>query len=172
MRCVLQRVHGASVRLQTAETHGINAAKNHAHPVAQSSLETFESTIHHGVVALVGIQVSDSKDDIHRMAKRILSLRLWPNEDGKPWAWNVSQAKGQILCVSQFTLCARNKKGTKLDFSRAMPPDQARAMYDEFLATLRGMDPTVDVKDGVFGAMMDISLVNDGPVTILLDSTD
>jgi D-tyrosyl-tRNA(Tyr) deacylase len=172
MKCLIQRVSQAAVRLQTTETHGIHASKNLSHPIASSSsLQTFESSIGKGLVALVGIEKTDSIRDVEYIARKLLTLRLFPNDDGKPWDLSVQSARGSILCVSQFTLSGRNKKGTKMDFSRAMAPDQAKEMYEELLKRLR-RDSNVDIKDGVFGAMMDVSIVNDGPVTILLDSRE
>ena len=167
MKCVIQRVSSASVRLQPAT----QAAKNLTHPIAQSAGD-FESKIGKGLLCLVGIEASDEKQDVEYIAKKILGLRLWPDDNGKPWSHNVAQAKASILCVSQFTLSGRTRKGTRPDFSRAMAPDKAKAMYEEFLATLRGQAAQNDVvvEDGVFAAMMDVELVNDGPVTILLDS--
>ena len=173
MKCVIQRVSQAAVRLQHVDSHGLNAAKNLSHPVA-STAENFESRINSGLVCLVGIEGSDEKKDIDYIAKKVLTLRLFPDGDGKPWTWNVAQAQGSILCVSQFTLSGRTRKGTKPDFSRAMAPDRAKTMYDEFLATLRQQAEAqnVTVQDGVFAAMMDVTLTNDGPVTVILDSTN
>ena len=136
--------------------------------------EAFESKIGKGLLCLVGIEASDEKKDIDYIAKKVMTLRLWPDGENRPWSLNVAQAQGSILCVSQFTLSGRTRKGTKPDFSRAMAPDRARSMYDEFVATLRrhADEQQVAVKDGVFAAMMDVSLTNDGPVTILLDSAN
>ena len=161
------------MHLQRVDSHGANAAKNLTHPVAQQA-EAFESKIGKGLVCLVGIEASDEKKDIDYIAKKVMTLRLWPDGENRPWSLNVAQAQGSILCVSQFTLSGRTRKGTKPDFSRAMAPDRARSMYDEFVATLRrhADEQQVAVKDGVFAAMMDVSLTNDGPVTILLDSAN
>ncbi|MEO2191438.1 MAG: D-aminoacyl-tRNA deacylase [bacterium] len=163
MRCVIQRVSSASVRLQPG--HAKNA------PIRQQQPD-FESRIGAGMLCLIGIESDDTSKDLEYIAKKIMGLRLWPDDAGKPWNHNVAQANGSILCVSQFTLSARTRKGTRPDFSRAMAPDQAKSMYEEFIATLRGRaaQSGVVVQDGVFAAMMDVELINDGPVTILLDS--
>lgn len=165
MKCVIQRVSSASVRLQPGHAKNV--------PIRQQQPD-FESKIGRGLLCLIGIESNDSSQDLEYIAKKILGLRLWPDDAGKPWSHNVAQAKGSILCVSQFTLSARTRKGTKPDFSRAMAPDRAKSMYEEFMTTLRGQASQngVVVQDGVFAAMMDVELVNDGPVTILLDSAN
>ena len=96
-------------------------------------------------------------------------MRLWPSEK-KAWDHNVQQQDMELLCVSQFTLYGR-LKGNKSDFSKAMGPQAAQEFYSSFLARLRRQahDPE-KIKDGVFGAMMQVELVNDGPVTFILDS--
>lgn len=99
-------------------------------------------------------------------------MRIWPSEDGtRPWHLNVQQLSGGILCVSQFTLYGR-LNGNKPDHSRAAPPAAARQLYNDFLAELRSQYIGEQVQDGVFGAMMNVSSVNDGPVTWLLDSEE
>ncbi|KDN52388.1 D-tyrosyl-tRNA deacylase [Tilletiaria anomala UBC 951] len=94
---------------------------------------------------------------------------LW---GGKPWKTNVVALGGEVLCVSQFTLHARMNKGTKPDFHRAMGGQSARELYEQFLASMREAYKCDCIKDGQFGAMMDVSFVNDGPVTIILDTFD
>lgn len=165
MKCVIQRVSSASVRLQAG------LANNR--PIRQQQPD-FESKIGRGLLCLVGLEANDSSQDLEYIAKKILALRLWPDDADKPWNHNVAQVQGSILCVSQFTLSARTRKGTRPDFSKAMAPDRAKGMYEEFIAKLRGLaaQSGVAVQDGVFAAMMDVELVNDGPVTILLDSTN
>ncbi|PWN87404.1 D-tyrosyl-tRNA deacylase [Acaromyces ingoldii] len=89
---------------------------------------------------------------------------------GKPWKRNVMEIQGEILCISQFTLHARLTKGTKPDFHKSMGGAQAKELYDELLAKLRTQYVAERVKDGAFGEMMQCSLTNDGPVTILVDT--
>lgn len=164
MKCIIQRVSRASVTLQSG------SLKNQQHIVA-SQQPQYSSTIGKGIVALIGIEKTDSEKDVEYMVKKLLTLRLWPNNDnGKQWDLDVTQVDGEILCVSQFTLCGRNKKGSSLDFSRAMAPGQAKDMYEGLIGLLRESYGHDKVKDGVFGAMMDVQIENSGPVTIVLES--
>lgn len=102
--------------------------------------------------------------------RKITGVRLWPSEDGaKPWHRSVQGVGGEILCVSQFTLFGR-LSGNKPDYSKAMPPAQAKEMYEGFLTLLRSAHPGDKVQDGVFGAMMNVLSVNEGPVTWHIDS--
>lgn len=91
---------------------------------------------------------------------------------GKPWKRSVVELGGEVLCVSQFTLFARTVKGTKPDFHRAMGGDSARVIYEALLHKLGDSYSHERIKDGAFGEMMDVSLTNDGPVTILLDTAE
>lgn len=91
---------------------------------------------------------------------------------GKPWKRSVIELGGEVLCVSQFTLFARTVKGTKPDFHRAMGGNDARVIYEALLKKLGDSYSHDKIKDGAFGEMMDVSLTNDGPVTILLDTTE
>eukprot|EP00475_Leptophrys_vorax_P015180 TRINITY_DN21540_c0_g1_i2.p1 TRINITY_DN21540_c0_g1~~TRINITY_DN21540_c0_g1_i2.p1 ORF type:complete len:148 (-),score=5.33 TRINITY_DN21540_c0_g1_i2:47-427(-) len=104
------------------------------------------------------------------MCRKILNLRMWPNEkSGRAWDQSVSQRGYEVLLVSQFTLYGQ-PKGNKLDFHVAMPPQQARPFYEAFVERVRRAYKGDKVKDGVFGAMMDVHLVNSGPVTLFIDS--
>lgn len=164
MKCIIQRVSRASVTLQSG------SLKNQQHIVA-SQQPQYSSTIGKGIVALIGIENTDNEKDVEYMVKKLLTLRLWPNQEGRQWASSVTDIEGDILCVSQFTLCGRNKKGSSLDFSRAMAPGQAKEMYEGLVKSLRQSYGHEDkVKDGVFGAMMDVQIENSGPVTIILES--
>lgn len=101
--------------------------------------------------------------------------RIWPSTassggDQKAWDTSVKDNGYEILCVSQFTLCGR-LKGNKPDFSKAMPPLQAKAMYEKLLDRLKKDYDADKIKDGVFGALMEVSIQNSGPVTITLDSS-
>lgn len=131
---------------------------------------------------LVGISTKDTMEDVNRLSKKILSLRVFedlsqPPETatkwyGKPWAKSVIDIQGEILSVSQFTLYGTIKKGTKPDFHKAAKGHHAVELYGAFLEELAKGLGEEKVKDGEFGAMMDVALVNDGPVTIVWDTLD
>jgi len=131
---------------------------------------------------LVGISIQDTSDDVLKLTKKILSLRVFedmanpPNTKtawyGKPWAKSICDIQGEILSVSQFTLYGTIQKGTKPDFHKAAKGEIAVELYSEFLNQLKVGLGEDKVKDGEFGAMMDVSLVNDGPVTIIWDTKD
>lgn len=133
---------------------------------------------------LVGISTSDTTEDVKKMSKKILGLRVFEDFSesgesqgkwgGKPWSKSLSDDSSlSILSVSQFTLYGTIKKGTKPDFHKAAKGESALILYKELLAQLRsGLGSEDRVKDGEFGAMMDVSLVNDGPVTIVWDTRD
>ena len=125
------------------------------------------SEIGKGILALVGIEVNDTEKDRDFVVNKILNLRIFPDKEGK---MNLSllDIKGEILSVSQFTLTSKLKKGRRPDFGRAMPPKEARVFYDKFLDELKKSG--LSVKDGKFGAMMEVELINDGPVTFIIDS--
>ncbi|TEY70318.1 hypothetical protein BOTCAL_0107g00140 [Botryotinia calthae] len=93
-------------------------------------------------------------------------MRLWDDENGGRWKHNVQDIQGEVLCVSQFTLLASTKKGSKPDFHGALGGDQARELYQLFVTKVQQGYAPERVKDGVFQAMMEVALVNDGPVTL------
>ncbi|KAI0315242.1 D-Tyr tRNAtyr deacylase-like domain-containing protein [Amylostereum chailletii] len=128
------------------------------------------SQISRGLMILVGIGGDDTSADIDVLSKKILTLRVFEDAASSMWKANVKDVGGEILCVSQFTLMANTSKGNKPDFHRAMPSDQSRAMYISFLDKMRSLYPADKIKDGRFGAMMNVSLTNEGPVTFTLDS--
>ena len=119
---------------------------------------------------LVGISIDDSMAEIDKLSKKVLSLRIFEDESRNLWKKNIKEANGEILSVSQFTLMAKTKKGTKPDFHLAQKGHIAKELYEEFLKLLRSDLGEEKVKDGEFGAMMRCSLTNEGPVTIILDS--
>lgn len=131
---------------------------------------------------LVGISTEDTVEDVTKLSKKVLSLRIFEDLSnppgtktawyGKPWAKSVIDIKGEILSVSQFTLYGTIYKGTKPDFHRAAKGEVAVDLYNLFLKQLKQGLGEDNVKDGEFGAMMDVGLVNDGPVTIVWDTKD
>jgi D-aminoacyl-tRNA deacylase len=125
------------------------------------------SEINQGYLALVGIHESDTQDDIDYITKKILNLRLFESENGY-FDKSIKDIEGQILFVSQFTLYGDTKKGNRPSFFKAMPPEKAKLFYENFLENFKTLYPKI--KDGLFGANMQVSLINDGPITIILDS--
>jgi len=114
----------------------------------------------------------DTESDMRHIANKILSLRVFsdPSDPSFMWKKNIKDINGEILCVSQFTLLANTTKGNKPDFHRAMGGEQSRQMYSSLLDLLGKSYGSDKIKDGKFGAMMDVSLTNEGPVTFTLDS--
>ncbi|ODQ78170.1 hypothetical protein BABINDRAFT_162842 [Babjeviella inositovora NRRL Y-12698] len=158
MRVVIQKVKSASVTVDNQVV----------------------SQIGRGLLLLVGLSTTDTVEEVTKLANKVLKLRLFENEfdaakgcwNGKPWAFNTKQAEAEILSVSQFTLYANLKKGAKPDFHRAMKGEHAIELYSEFMRQLAVELSEEKVKDGKFGAMMDVALVNDGPVTIVYDTNE
>lgn len=125
-----------------------------------------------GLLVLVGIKATDTDKDTEYLIRKILNTRLWPAQDGsKAWDQSLSQLQYEVLVVSQFTLMGF-LKGNKPDYHLAMPPQQARQVYNELVHKLQATYMPDKVAQGTFGAMMQVSLVNDGPVTLQLDSED
>lgn len=119
---------------------------------------------------LVGISIDDSMAEVEKLSKKVLNLRIFEDDSKNLWKKNIKEVNGEILSVSQFTLMARTKKGTKPDFHLAQKGHIAKELYEEFLKLLRNDLGEEKVKDGEFGAMMSCSLTNEGPVTIILDT--
>lgn len=145
MRVVLQRSRAASVQVDGTVTGAIEK----------------------GYVLLVGITHEDTEEDAIYAAKKIANLRLWEDEDGK-MNNSILETGGDILSISQFTLYADTKKGRRPSFIEAARPEQAEPLWLFFNKKLKEAGLTVET--GIFGAMMDVELVNDGPVTIIVDS--
>lgn len=129
---------------------------------------TVTGNIDHGLVVLLGIEAADAAEDIAWLAAKIVSLRLFEDESGQ-MARSVIEASGGLLLVSQFTLFASTKKGTKPSWHRAAKPDHAEPLYEHAVAQFAEALGR-PVATGQFGEMMQVSLVNDGPVTLLLDT--
>jgi len=128
------------------------------------------SSIGPGAMALVGIHEDDTKEDLEYCCKRLLACKLWENDSGAPWRHGLKQRGLEILCVSQFTLYGKLTKKNQPDYKHAMKAIQAQEMYNTFLELLKSNYESEKIRDGVFGAYMDVSLVNDGPVTIVIES--
>ncbi|XP_071720493.1 uncharacterized protein [Rutidosis leptorrhynchoides] len=128
------------------------------------------SAIGPGLLVLVGVHDLDSDSDADYICRKVLNMRLFPNEKtGKTWDQNVMQKNYEVLLVSQFTLYGI-LKGNKPDFHVAMTPDRAKSFYASVVERFQRSYKSDAIKDGVFGAMMKVQLVNDGPVTMQLES--
>jgi D-aminoacyl-tRNA deacylase len=119
-----------------------------------------------GVVVLLGVAEGDGEAEADRLAVRVAKLRIFADDDGR-FDRSLLDTAGSALVVSQFTLIADTAKGNRPSFSRAARPERAEPLYQRFCAALRGLG--VQVATGVFGAKMELELVNDGPVTIVLE---
>ena len=146
MRIVLQRVKKASVSID----------------------DRLYSSIGNGYMLLVGIENDDTSEDIEWLAAKICSMRIFSDEEGK-MNLDIKQVNGEILIVSQFTLHASTKKGNRPSFIKAARPEVAIPLYEKLIAETEKLMQKPS-KSGVFGADMQIELINDGPVTIILDS--
>ncbi len=146
MRVVLQRVLSAGVVID----------------------EIIYSSIDSGLLIFVGIESSDTDDDIEWLVNKIISLRIFNDNEGK-MNLSVKDVGGQYLVVSQFTLHASTKKGNRPSYIKAARPEYAIVLYEKFVKRLQDISNTI-VKTGVFAADMKVNLINDGPITILIDS--
>lgn len=126
------------------------------------------SSIGKGLLVLLGIEDADVEDDIDWLVKKIVQLRIFNDENGV-MNRSVQEVDGDIIVVSQFTLHANTKKGNRPSYIRAAKPDIAVPMYERFIARTEEVLGK-KVGTGIFGATMDVSLVNDGPVTLIIDS--
>ena len=145
MRAVLQRVREARVEANGTVTGAIGI----------------------GLLVLLGVSRGDSKDDADYLAEKIAGLRIFPDDEGR-MNRSVVEIGGAILVVSQFTLYGDCRRGRRPSFDEAAPPDEARSLYEYFVERLRASN--LKAETGVFQASMQVHLVNDGPVTLLLES--
>jgi len=129
-----------------------------------------KSEIGTGLLVLLGIEEADGREDIEWLAKKIVNLRIFPDEQ-EVMNKSLIDVGGELLLVSQFTLHASTKKGNRPSFIRAARPEQAIPLYEYFLHQLQTMFPG-KIASGKFGADMKVSLINDGPVTIIMDSKE
>jgi D-aminoacyl-tRNA deacylase len=120
-----------------------------------------------GLCILLGVARGDREEEAGRLAGKIARLRIFPDDDGR-FDRSVLDVGGSALVVSQFTLIADTAKGNRPSFAGAAPPEQAEPLYERFTSRLRALG--VPIETGVFGARMEVELVNDGPVTIVLDT--
>ncbi len=145
MKVVLQRVKEASVKVQDKVT----------------------GKIKRGVCLLVGIEKGDSEKDAQYLAQKIVELRIFPDKEGK---MNLSllEIKGKVLAVSQFTLAGSLRKGRRPSFDRAENPERAERLFDYLVGLIRQRG--IKVETGIFRALMEVYLINDGPVTFILEA--
>lgn len=147
MRLVIQRVSESKVIVNSSTTGSIRS----------------------GLVVLIGISIDDSTEDADYLVDKLLGLRIFPDESGK-MNRNIVESGGALMLISQFTLYADCRKGRRPSFDRAAPPEMARSLYEYFVESARRHPAPVET--GVFQATMEVHLVNQGPVTIILDSDD
>ncbi|MCJ1412379.1 D-tyrosyl-tRNA(Tyr) deacylase [Ptychographa xylographoides] len=145
MKAVLQRVVSASVTVD----------------------KQLISSIDRGILVFAAVERNDTRKEVEAMAAKVLKLKIWPDEAGGTWKRSVLDVKGEVLCVSQFTLAANTKKGNKPDFHGAANPQEARELYDIFFSKVQELYEAEKVKNGVFQAIMEVGLVNDGPVGVV-----
>ena len=127
------------------------------------------SNIGKGLVALIGIHKDDTKVEMDYIVRKLVNLRMWEDDSGRRWAKSAKDLGLEVLCVSQFTLY-HVMKGNKPDFHLAMGGEQSKLFYQQFLIEMKKAYSEEKVKDGLFGANMQVELVNDGPVTLELES--
>ena len=125
--------------------------------------------IGNGLVILLGVATGDTERDAKYLAEKIIGLRIFGDSEGK-FNFSVSDVKGELLAVSQFTLIADTKKGRRPSFTEAAPPDEAAALFEKFVSYLR--ESNLKVETGRFQAHMLVDIQNNGPVTIMLDSRE
>ena len=146
MKVVIQRVIQASVTIQ----------------------QQLHASIGRGMMILVGIQADDHEEDIEWLSSKICNLRIFDDENGI-MNRSILETAGEILAVSQFTLMARTKKGNRPSYIDAAKPEISVPLYEKFVLSLQ-KELQKEIKTGVFGAEMQVGLINDGPVTIIIDS--
>jgi len=124
------------------------------------------SRIGNGILVLLGVVKGDEKNNAENLAQKLINFRIFKDENGK-MNKSLLDVKGEMLIVSQFTLCADCKKGSRPSFENSAPPGIANELYEYFISKVK--EANVPVKTGKFGAMMDVELINDGPVTFMIE---
>ena len=147
MKAVIQRVLSASVSVDGKEVGSINR----------------------GLLIFIGVEKDDDSADLDYLVKKTVGLRIFKDEDSN-MNLSIKDVSGEALVVSQFTLCANTNNGRRPSFRNAAPPKVADSVYQEYCKKLQ--EENVSVQTGRFGAMMEVKLINDGPVTILLNSME
>ena len=147
LKAIIQRVSSASVSVDDMQISSIN----------------------NGFLILLGVQQEDDEKDLDYLVNKTAGMRIF-QDDKQHMNLSIQDVKGEALVVSQFTLCADTRKGRRPSFIHAAPPEIAENMYQKFCEKLESKG--ISVQTGKFGAMMDVEMVNDGPVTIILDSRD
>ena len=125
------------------------------------------SAIGKGILAFVGIEKGDTTEQVEKLAKKAANLRIFPDENDK-MNLSLTDINGEMLIVSQFTLCGDCKKGTRPSFDKSAPPQIANELYEYFITQINSFG--IKTGHGQFGAMMEVSLINDGPVTFMLEA--
>ena len=131
--------------------------------------ENYKAEIGKGIVILLGIKTGDSEDDLKFVVDKCCNLRIFEDENGK-MNLSVKDVNGEILIVSQFTLYGDTAKGNRPGFTDAARPEEAIPLYEKFIERVKGNVGTSKVKTGIFGAMMTVKIINDGPVTLTVES--
>ncbi len=144
MKALIQRVKTASVRIDGQIFSQIGA----------------------GILVFLGVEKGDSKTNAEKLAQKLSSLRIFEDENGK-MNRSILDTKGEMLIVSQFTLCGDCQKGTRPSFDKSAPPEIANRLYEYFIEQIKTY--SIPCRTGKFGAMMDVSLINDGPVTFMVE---
>ena len=147
MKAVVQRVNNASVNIP---------------------LENYSAKIGRGMLILLGIKIGDTIDDVIYIADKCSRLRIFEDSEGK-MNISVKDINGEVLIISQFTLYGETAKGNRPSFIEAAKPDDAIPLYEKFIERMNSNLGDDKVKCGIFGAMMDVSLINSGPVTIIVE---
>ncbi|MCQ2789741.1 MAG: D-aminoacyl-tRNA deacylase [bacterium] len=144
MKALIQRVKSAKVSIEGKEYSSINK----------------------GMLIFLGVEKTDTIENAKKLSEKLVKLRIFENENEK-MNLSIQDIKGEILVVSQFTLCGDCKKGTRPSFDLAAPPTEANKLYEEFVTLISQHE--IPVKTGKFQTMMEISLINDGPVTFMVE---
>lgn len=147
MKVLIQRVSSAQVTVQS----------------------NLVGSIDHGLLVFMGVEAEDTREDLDYIVRKVIGLRIFEDEAGK-MNLDLKQVNGSILVVSQFTLVADTRKGNRPSFNQAADPDKGYEYYERFIKAFKELD--FRVHSGQFGAQMNVNLINDGPVTIWIDSKD